>query len=112
MKEKKYPIDVMPQLVIPIRHKPKYVITDTVEVPVRISKKDIKSAERILGNRFEGKIIGAHYVLRTYFVSQIKTYITKHYPKAKMANIICHLITENKLDKKYVDYTISVDVLA
>lgn len=109
----KYPIDVAPQLVIPIRHKEKYTILDTIDVPVTVNKKEYDKLFKYFNSNsnFSGNIIGAHFVLRATFVPKIKTFVTKHYPKAKFANIICHMITSKEFNKDQYDFHISVDVL-
>ena len=109
----KYPIDAAPQLVIPIRHKQKYSIIDTCEVPVRIPVKDYKRLRNYFDNKgFGNNLISAHFILRSIFAKQVKDYITKQYPEAKFANIICHMMTTKKSGKNYYDFTISVDVLS
>jgi len=72
MKDRKVPIDKMPQLLIAINHKQKYYVQNLIDVEIKIPKK-----------QFKWEVFPLESVKQ-----QIWDYVKKEYPDCKFANIM------------------------
>ena len=106
----KYRLDIAPHLLIPIRHTPKYALTNTyschVNIPVKLLEK-LKPKTR--ENTDNILTLADTFILREFVAKQVQTEIKKEFPKAKWANIINMWSHYPKKDVKTL--VVDVDVL-